>query len=359
MKTKTLLLTAAIAMCVSVAAQDTEKHWELQLNTGISSSVLLYQESEESSYRLGAIDPYIGVSWRRMIASRMAVRAGLGLRTTTVRYGLEAPLSSSPVPGIGMVMRQSVGVNLPLIFDVDIVKPEEGIGFRWLIGAVLQCDIESIEHFRSVSNEFDLADVNQPIVYFGVLTGFEIDFPLAGEHRLLLAPQVAIGMPDRSPFALSDMTPSSSLLTGGLRLSYVPGARSKLSQTDDTPKKNRLLLGTGGRSHARSLHMIYERALFSQGYWSLYGSASGGYGFFGASGSAGVIGSFGGKTHAVDVGLAAGFLIEAEAFAPIGEIGYRLSLLNGFVGRLSLVHWPVLGENYINRMLSLSVGKAF
>ncbi len=359
MKTKALLFTVALAMCVSVAAQDTEKRWELQLNTGISSSVLLYQETDESTYRLGAVDPSIGVAWRRAIASRMAVRAGINLRTTTVRYALQAPAAIEPLPSEGFVMRQRVGVDLPLIFDVDVVRPEAGPTLRWLIGAVLQYDMEGIEHFDNVSDDFVLAIVDEPNLYFSVLTGVEADVSLSGMGRLLIAPQVALGLPDRSPFALSDDSPAASLLTGGLRLTYVPGQRSRLSANDDRPKLNRILVGTGGRSHRRSLHVLYERTVFSYGHMNVMATASAGYGLFGGSTSAGVTASLGGRVHAIDVGLAAGMHLDETAIAPLGEVGYRLNLANGFVGRLTVVHWPVFGNGYLPNMMGFSVGKAF
>lgn len=359
MKTTTLLSTVAVAVCISAAAQDAPKRWELHLNSGVNTSVLLDQETGEFASRQGSLDPMLGVAWRRRIASRMAIRVGANLRTTSVRYALESPAASAPSPVGGLVMRQSVGFDLPLMLDVDLVKPEQGTGLRWLVGAVLQYDMERIDHLRNVSDDFTLAQVNQPTIYFGLLTGFELDFPLNAGGRVLLAPQVAMGMPDRSPFALSDASPSSSLLTGGLRLSYVPGQGSRLDATRAGTTKNRLLVGTGGRSQARSLHLMYERSLLVKGYLDLMATATAGYGFFGGSASTGFTASFGGRIHAVDVGLAAGFHIDKAAFAPIGEIGYRLHLANDFVGRLSFVHWPIFGSEYLPHSLGVSVGKAF
>lgn len=359
MKTKTLLSTVALGVYMSVAAQESQNQWELHFNSGIASSVLLYQETDESSYRLGAVDPFIGIAWRRTIASRMGVRAGINLRTTTVRYGLEAPAAITAASSDGFVMRQRIGVDLPLIFDVDLVNPEAKPSLRWLFGAVLHGDMQGIEHFGNVSEDFPLADVSEPRLYMGVLTGFELGISLSDAGRLLIAPQVSMGLPNRSPFALSDNAPSASLLTGGLRLTYVPGQRSRLSATDDGPKLNRILVGTGGRSHLRSLHVLYERTVWSHGLVNLMATASAGYGFFGGSSSVGVTASLGGRTHAIDVGMAAGMHLDEATIAPLGEVGYRLRLANGFVGRLTLVHWPVFGNDFLPSTMGVSVGKAF
>lgn len=359
MKPIALLSTVAVAMCISTAAQDSPKSWELHLNSGVNSSVLLYQETGESASRRGALDPVLGVAWRRMIASRMAIRAGVNLRTTTVRYSLEPPMADALSLQGGTVMRQSVGFDLPLIVDVDLVKPEQATGLRWLIGAVLQYDMEQIDHLQNAGDATALARVDQPTIYFGLLTGFELDFPLSAGGRILLAPQVAMGMPDRSPFALTDDSPSSSLLTGGLRLSYVPGQGSRLAASNEGSGKNRLLVGTGGRSQARSLHLMYERSILDHGYLDLMATATAGYGFFGGTASTGFTASFGGRTHAIDVGLAAGFHIDEAALAPIGELGYRLRLANDFVGRICFVHWPIFGSEYLPHSIGVSVGKAF
>ncbi len=359
MKTKTLLSTVALGVYMSVAAQESQSEWGLHFNSGIASSVLLYQETDESSYRLGAVDPFIGVAWRRTIASRMGVRAGINLRTTTVRYGLEPPASITASSSDGFVMRQRIGVDLPLILDVDLVNAEAKPSLRWLVGAILHGDMQGIEHFGNVSDDFPLADVSEPRLYMGVLTGVELGIALSDAGRLLIAPQVSMGLPNRSPFALSDNAPSASLLTGGLRLTYVPGQRSRLSASDDGPKLNRILVGTGGRSHLRSLHVLYERTVWSHGLLNLMATASAGYGFFGGSSSVGVTASLGGRTHAIDVGMAAGVHLDEATIAPLGEVGYRLSLANGFVGRVTVVHWPVFGNNYLPSMMGVSVGKAF
>ncbi len=355
-------IVALALLFTRVSLAQEEPRTSLQFNlTGSTSWVVGTNESEiiSSVFRL---DPAFGLTGRRALKPEFGVRFGAYFARTSARYTINVPLSTN-VPELQEVeiTRSRLGLRIPLTFDVALANSEK-LRFAWLIGALMTVDFEDRNTYRFVNVDEPpaLTQGKQLPVGLAFQTGFEWVFHLNGGRALAVATELTATAPNNTSYAYSDFTPSASLLSTGVRVTYQLAAEppKPRENSDHKPRRNAVLLGFGGRTYNLSGNIGYERQVLELNWLRTALHITGGYGLFGAFGSAGAVASIGSRSHALDLGFAYGYIGELERGGGVVEYGYRYTSAKGFVGRAYFNYWGEL-KALSAAALGVSLGKAF
>lgn len=354
---------AALMLCVPVRAlkaQENPSNWNLQLNAAPQYSRLLGVNEPLPVSEFQSVDYAIGLTGRMQATPNLGVRSGVAIRRTTFLYGGEVTLNNvlgQPVSGRFETRRRMVGLDVPLLFDVRIAGGESA-QLRWLIGAALHIDFEFRNDYVLLPVERSPKPITHQPVSLSLMTGFEVSVPIADRYRLLFAPQLGVGMPNNSAYAFADFSPSVSLMTAGLRVSFEFEALEPRAYDDERQRKNNVMVGYGGRAYQQGGALIYERRLVDLDVLRLYSSTSIGAGPYGLFGATGAVASVGRLRHAADFGLLAGYIEDVDRGQLLPEVGYRYTTASGLVGRFYMTYWPAMKE--VNpAAFGVSFGKAF
>lgn len=354
---------AAILLCApasALKAQENQTNWNLQLNTALTTSRLIGVNEPIPVSEFQSIDYAFGLTGRIQATSNLGIRSGVSIRRTTLRYGGDISIPNSvgqPVIGRFEAQRRRLGLDVPLMFDVRLAGQNRA-QLRWLIGAALHLDFDFRNDYTLLPVESTPTPITPEPVSLSLLTGFEIAVPLAERYRMLIAPQVGVGMPSNSSYAFADFTPSVSLMTAALRVSLEFESLEPRVTEGEAPGKNTVMIGYGGRGYRQGGALTYERLLLDLDLMRLYSSTSIGGGTYGLFGATGAVASVGRSHHAADFGLLAGYIQDIDRGQVLPELGYRYSASSGWVGRFYMTYWPVLKE--VNpAAFGVSVGKSF
>lgn len=342
-------------------AQDSPKA-SIQLNMSASTSQVVGVDESDIVSPIFKVDPAFGLTGRMVLAHPFGIRFGAYFAQTSARYSMDVP-AGPMLPAFQQVTitRTRLGLRVPLTLDVAIASTEK-MRFAWLVGALMYIDFEERNTYR-FANLPEIPETSagsQLPVSMALETGFEFVFPLKGGQALGIATEVSASVPNNSSYAYSDFSPSASLLSAGLRVTYELAAeRAKPSESgNEQNRKNTVLMGYGGRTYNRSGNIGYERQILELRYLSASLQATVGYGSYGAFGSTGGVVSVGSSKHALDLGLAWGYIEDLNRSAGVFEYGYRFTSLNGIVGRAYFTYWgnlAFLGASAVG----VSIGKAF
>jgi len=363
MQYKHIWSVVALALLFTHASRAQEKpRTNLQFNfTGSSSWVTGINESEiiSSVFRL---DPAFGLTGRTAARPKLGIRYGAYFARTSARYTINVPLSSNwPEMQYVEITRTRLGLRLPLTFDVALANTEK-MRFAWLIGALMYADFEdrNIYNLVNVETPPELTRGQQHQVGLAFQTGFEWGFHLKNGRAMALATELSATMPNNTSYAYSDFSPSASLLSAGLRVTYELAAEPHKTRdvSSEKSRKNLVSLGYGGRSYNQSVNIGYERRVLELNWLRASIQATGGYGTYGLFGTVGPVASMGSSKHAFDLGFGLGYIGELEQADGVFEYGYRYTSAKGFVGRAYFNYWgdmAFLGATAVG----VSFGKAF
>lgn len=363
MKNLAIAGIVALALCLPVnalRAQENPSNWNLQVNAAGQVSRLIGVDEPLPVSEFQTVDYAFGLTGRMQASPNFGVRSGVAVRRTTFLYGGDVTLTNvldQPVSGRFEAQRRTVGLDVPLVFDVRLLG-DEGMQLRWLIGAALHADFEFKNDYKQLPVESTPKPITHQPVSISFMSGFELAVPLADRYRLLVAPQLAMGVPNNSAFAFADFSPSVSLMTAGLRVSVEFESLEPRTYEDERQRKNNVMVSYGGRAYQQGGALIYERRLIDLDVLRLYSSTSIGAGPYGLFAATGAVASVGRLRHAADFGLLAGYIQDIDRGQILPEVGYRYTTASGLVGRFYMTYWPDMKE--VNpASFGVSFGKAF
>ena len=355
------IVALSLLITRSSLAQE-QSRTSLQFNLSGSTSWVLGTNESEIISTVFRLDPAFGLTGRTAAKPNLGIRYGAYFARTSARYTINVPLSSN-LPDIQEVeiTRTRLGLRIPVTFDIALASSER-MRFAWLVGALLYVDFEdrNTYNFVSVENPPALTSGDQHPVGLAFQTGFEWVFHLENGRAMGLAAELSATMPNNTSYAYSDFSPSASLLSAGLRVTYELAAEPlKMRDTSsEKQRKNVVSLGYGGRSFNQSANLGYERRVLELNWLRASIQATGGYGLYGLFGTVGPVASMGSSKHAFDLGYALGYIGELEQATGVFEYGYRYTSAKGFVGRAYFNYWgdmSFLGATAVG----VSFGKAF
>ncbi len=345
-------------LCATGVAQ-TQTSSSIQFNVEPRFSRLLGVEHPVNVNHLNALDLGFGLTGRIALNERLGFRAGASLRTTRFRYAAALPPSFDlPDDAVYVVDRKTYGIDLPLVFDTRLAAGKAG-ELRWLFGAGIHIDFEKYDDYFMLPEGFHPQAATTNAVSLSLISGFEWWLPITDSHRIAVAPQVGLGMPDRSTYAFNDQSPAVSLMTGSVRFTFEMAQReTPRGSGEENRDRNGWFIGYGGKSYVQSLHLGYERLLLNHKPFRVFANASGGYGLLGSFATLGATAAIGGEVNAVDVGLSAGYSGALNALMPVPEVGYRYTPKSGFTARIYSAYWPEM-QFLTPATIGVSLGKRF
>jgi hypothetical protein len=353
----------ALALFITHASFAQEQpRTSLQFNLSGSTSWVLGTNESEIISTVFRLDPAFGLTGRTAAKPKLGIRYGAYFARTSARYTINVPLGSNlPEMQAVEITRTRLGLRIPLTFDIALANSER-MRFAWLIGALMHVDFEdrNIYNFVNVENPPALTQGQQLPLGLAFQTGFEWVFHLKNGRAMALATELTATAPNNTSYAYSDFSPSASLLSAGLRVTYELAAEPPKTR-DKSPEKSRknvVSLGYGGRTYNQSANIGYERQMIELNWLRASLQATGGYGTYGLFGTVGPVASMGSSKHAFDLGFGLGYIGELEQADGVFEYGYRYTSAKGFVGRAYFNYWgdmSFLGATAVG----VSFGKAF
>ncbi len=363
MKNLAIAGLAALMLCMSanaVKAQDNKSNWNLQLNAAPQASRLIGVNEPLPVSEFQSIDYSFGLTGRMQATPNLGIRSGVSIRRTSFRYGGDisfSDLTGQPQIDRFEAKRRMLGLDVPLMFDVRLAGGE-GAQLRWLIGAALHIDFEFRNDYTQLPVEITPKPITPEPVSLSLITGFEVAVPVADRYRLLFAPQIGLGMPNNSAYAFADFSPSVSLMTASMRVSFEFESLERRTYEGERQRKNNVMVSYGGRGYQQGGALIYERRLLDLDVLRLYSSSSIGMGPYGVFAATGAVATVGRLRHAADFGLLAGYIEDVDRGQVLPEVGYRYTTASGLVGRFYMTYWPAMKE--VNpASFGVSFGKAF